>query len=50
MHQSPLKIRQFRYSSDNLAYVIYGGGQAVTVDGGAVGAITANPKIYLARS
>jgi len=31
-----LDIRQFRYSRDNLAYLVYGGGSAVAIDGGAV--------------
>lgn len=31
-----LTIRQFRYSSDNLAYLIHGKKQAIAVDGGAV--------------
>ncbi len=30
-----LTIRQFRYSSDNLAYVIHGSSKAVVIDGGA---------------
>ena len=34
-----MKIRQFRYSSDNLGYVIYGEKSAMAVDGGAVEAI-----------
>ncbi len=34
-----MKIRQFRYSSDNLGYVIYGEKSAVAIDGGAVEAI-----------
>jgi len=36
-----LTIRQFRYASDNLAYLIHGDRQAIVVDGGAVGAILA---------
>ena len=31
-----MKVKQFRYSSDNLAYVIYGEHTAAAVDGGAV--------------
>ncbi len=31
-----LTIRQFRYSSDNLAYLIHGEREAIAVDGGAV--------------
>lgn len=31
-----MKIKQFRYSSDNLGYVIYGEKSAVAIDGGAV--------------
>jgi hydroxyacylglutathione hydrolase len=31
-----LTIRQFRYSSDNLAYLIHGKREAIAVDGGAV--------------
>jgi len=34
-----LTIRQFRYSSDNLAYVIHGKLQAIAIDGGATGEI-----------
>lgn len=34
-----LKIKQFRYSSDNLAYVVSGGKTAVAIDAGAVDAI-----------
>ena len=34
-----MKIKQFRYASDNLGYLIYGKKDAVAVDGGAVGAI-----------
>ena len=30
-----LSIRQFRYASDNLAYLIHGSHQAIAVDGGA---------------
>ena len=32
-----MKIKQFRYASDNLGYLIYGEYDAVAVDGGAVG-------------
>ena len=32
-------IRQFRYSSDNLGYLVYGGKTALAIDGGAVPAI-----------
>lgn len=31
-----MKVKQFRYSSDNLGYLIYGEKEAVAVDGGAV--------------
>ncbi len=31
-----MKIRQFRYASDNLAYLVYSGGDAVAIDAGAV--------------
>ena len=31
-----MSIRQFRYAADNLGYVIYDGGAAMAVDGGAV--------------
>ncbi len=31
-----LKIQQFRYSSDNLGYVVYGPKAAMAIDGGAV--------------
>lgn len=34
-----MNIKQFRYSSDNLAYLIYNNGTAVAIDGGAVGSI-----------
>jgi len=34
-----MKIKQFRYSADNLAYLVYGSRSAVAVDGGAVRAI-----------
>ncbi len=30
-----LKVRQFRYGADNLAYLVYGSESAVAVDGGA---------------
>jgi len=36
-----LKIKQFRYSADNFAYVIYGDAAAGVVDGGAVEKILA---------
>jgi hydroxyacylglutathione hydrolase len=32
-----LEIRQFRYAHDNLSYLIYGGKQALAIDGGAAG-------------
>ena len=32
-------IRQFRYSSDNLSYLVYGGRSAIAIDGGAVQSI-----------
>ena len=31
-----MKIRQFRYSADNLGYVLFGRTQALAIDGGAV--------------
>jgi hypothetical protein len=31
-----LKIKQFRYSSDNLQYLIYSDRNAIALDGGAV--------------
>jgi len=34
-------IRQFRYSSDNLGYLVYGSRSAIAIDGGAVQAIRA---------
>lgn len=34
-----MQIQQFRYSADNLAYLIYGEREALAVDGGAVGKI-----------
>jgi hydroxyacylglutathione hydrolase len=34
-----LKVKQFRYSNDNLSYLIYGQNSALVVDGGAVGEI-----------
>ena len=34
-----LTIRQFRYASDNLAYLIHGDRQAIAVDGGATGEV-----------
>ena len=37
----PLKIKQFRYASDNLAYLLYAGTTALAIDGGAVEAIMA---------
>ncbi len=40
-----MQIQQFRFSSDNLGYVLHSEGQAVAVDGGAVEEILA----YLAR-
>ncbi len=36
-----MQIQQFRFSSDNLGYVLHRGGQAVAVDGGAVEEILA---------
>ena len=30
-----VKIKQFRYSTDNLGYLVYDGGSAMAVDGGA---------------
>ena len=34
-----MKVKQFRYSTDNLGYLIYGTTGGVAVDGGAAGAI-----------
>ena len=34
-----IRIRQFRYSADNLAYLAYAGKEAMAIDGGAVQAI-----------
>ena len=31
-----MDIKQFRYSSDNLGYLIHSGKDAIAVDGGAV--------------
>lgn len=36
MNSRMLHVAQFRYSSDNLAYLIYGEEEAIAVDGGAV--------------
>jgi hydroxyacylglutathione hydrolase len=36
-----MKIKQFRYSLDNLGYVIYAKKEAIAIDGGAVDEITA---------
>ena len=36
-----MQVRQFRYSSDNLGYLVYGRQSAVAVDGGAVEAMAA---------
>lgn len=37
-----MEIRQFRYSRDNLAYLVSHGGKALAIDGGAVAAICAH--------
>ncbi len=34
-----IKIQQFRYSADNLGYLVYGEREAMAVDGGATGPI-----------
>jgi len=34
-----MRVKQFRYAADNLAYLIYGDREALAVDGGAVGPI-----------
>ena len=34
-----LQVKQFRYASDNLGYIIYSQKSAVAVDGGAVDAM-----------
>lgn len=34
-----MKVKQFRYSSDNLGYLVYGERTAVAIDGGAAGKI-----------
>ncbi|MGD2097459.1 MAG: MBL fold metallo-hydrolase [Desulfobacterales bacterium] len=39
MADERLQVKQFRYASDNLGYLIYGQKSAVAVDGGAVDAI-----------
>ena len=36
MRSNNLKIKQFRYSSDNLGYLLYSGKSALAIDGGAV--------------
>lgn len=36
-----LNVKQFRYAADNLSYVIFGREEAMVIDGGAVGEITA---------
>ncbi len=36
MVDSGLKIKQFRYSADNLSYLIYGENDSIAIDGGAV--------------
>ena len=33
-----MKVKQFRYSSDNLGYLVYGQSSAIAIDGGAVDA------------
>ena len=38
---SPLKIKQFFYSGDNLGYLLYAGTRALAIDGGAVDDIMA---------
>jgi len=35
----PMQMRQFRYNSDNLGYLVWSGDRALAVDGGAVEAI-----------
>ncbi len=40
-----MNIKQFRYSSDNLGYLIYGKDSALAIDGGAVQAILDFVKI-----
>jgi hydroxyacylglutathione hydrolase len=39
-----LRIEQLRYGADNLAYLVHAGGEAMAVDGGAVGAILARVR------
>jgi hydroxyacylglutathione hydrolase len=39
-----MKIHQFRYSRDNLAYLISHAGEALVIDGGAVDAISAHAR------
>ncbi len=34
-----MNIKQFRYSTDNFTYLIYGGKEALVIDGGAVNAV-----------
>ncbi len=36
MADQPLQVKQFRYASDNLGYLIYGQNSAMAIDGGAV--------------
>jgi hydroxyacylglutathione hydrolase len=31
-----MKVKQFRYSADNLGYLVYGKKEAMAIDGGAV--------------
>lgn len=39
-----MKVKQFRYSADNLGYVVYSSSEAVAIDGGAV-----NEILYFCR-
>ena len=39
MAEQPLQVKQFRYASDNLGYLIFGQNSAMAVDGGAVDAM-----------
>ena len=39
MAVDPLQVKQFRYASDNLGYLIYGQKSAMAIDGGAVDAM-----------
>lgn len=44
--ESSMKVKQFRYSIDNLGYLVYGLKSAMAVDGGAVGEILDFVRIH----